>query len=114
MKKRFAALILIMLLSASGVASYICMVVRCLVLADDRAKEMLAGLDVFGNTGLFGGSRYETISSHTGRELQRGTWWAVCLSAFLDLLQKGHCAGANALEQPVLDVIEKTKSQKRT
>lgn len=107
MKKRLAALILIVLLSIAGAASYAYMVVRCLTLADNRAKEMLAGMDVFGNAGLFGGSRYETISSHAGRELRQGTWWAVCLSACLDLLQKGHCVGANAIEQPLIDAIGK-------
>lgn len=111
MKKRLAALILIVLLSLAGAAAYVHLVLRCLTLADDRAKEMLAGIDLFGNTGLFGGSRYETISSHTGREIKRGTWWAVCLSACLDLLQKGHCEGANALEQPVLDAIKEFEAK---
>jgi hypothetical protein len=111
MKVRLAGLILMVLLTVSAVLAWLHLLVRIMVLADDRAREMLCGLDLFGNTGLFNGSRWETISSHTGRELPKRTWWAVCLSAGLDVLQKGHCAGANALEQPLLDVIKKFESK---
>ena len=111
MKIRLAAIILLVLLSLAAIVAFAHLVVRCLILADDRAKEMLAGLDVFGNTGMFGGVRYETISSHTGRELKSRTWWAVALSWCLDLLQKGHCAGANAGEQPILDAINSVQNK---
>lgn len=106
MKVRVAGLILIALLTLAAIASWVHLVVRVVLVPDGRAREMLGGLDVFGNTGMFNGSRFETISSHTGRECLRGTRWALWLSAGLDLLQKGHCAGANALEQPLLDAIE--------
>lgn len=106
MKIRLVGLILIVLLTLAAIVSWLHLVVRVVLVPDNRAREMLAGLDVFGNTGMFNGSRFETISSHTGRELRKGTLWAVCLSAMLDVLEKGHCAGANDLEQPLLDAIK--------
>ena len=112
MKVRAAGLILIVLLTLAAIVSWLHLVVRVVLVPDNRAREMLAGLDVFGNTGMFNGSRFETISSHTGRECLRGTRWALWLSGSLDLLQKGHCAGANALEQPLLDAIQRYEPQK--
>ena len=110
MKTRLAGLILIVLLTLAAIVAWLHLALRIVISPDDRAREMLAGLDVFGNAGMFGGSRWETISSHTGREAVRGTRWAVWLSAALDLLQRGHCAGANASEQPLLDAIKNYKS----
>jgi predicted permease len=107
MTKRLAGIILIVLLSLAAIVGWFYMVLRVLVLADDKSKGMLAGLDTFGNVSLFGGSRFESISSQTGRELGNKTRWAVILNGFLNLIQKGHCKGANELEQPLLDYIEK-------
>lgn len=53
---------------------------------------------------LIGGSAYESISSRAWRERDRP--WARFVIWFTDLLQKGHCEGANAMEQPRLDRME--------
>ncbi len=109
MMVRLAGLILMLLLTPVAILGWLHLVARGLLFADTRAREMLGALDTFGNAAVFGGSRIETISSHAGREARRGTWWAVWVCAGLDVLQKGHCEGANALEQPLLDAVERYK-----
>jgi hypothetical protein len=67
---------------------------------------------MFGNAGLFGGSPYESISSHVGREIRtadRAPWWALALDALLDLIQAGHCEEANRREQPIVDAIQSAR-----
>lgn len=107
MHHRLTALIILMLLTTASVVAYLHLILRCVFHPDDRAKEILIGLDVFCNAGMFGGSRWETVSSHTGREIKNETWWALILRWVLDHIEAGHCESSNAVEQPVLDLLEK-------
>lgn len=107
MNRRAAALVILVLLTATAIISYLHLIARCFLSPDDRAKEILIGLDVFSNAGMFGGSRWETISSHTGRAARHGDWWALYLNRFLNLLDPGHCERTNSAEQPVLDMLKK-------
>lgn len=107
MHHRLAALVILMLLTMASVVAYLHLILRCVFRPDDRAKEILIGLDVFCNAGMFGGSRWETVSSHTGRERRRETWWALILGWVLDRIEPQHCAKANDVEQPVLDLLER-------
>lgn len=107
MHPRLVALVILLLLTGAGVVSFFHLVLRCIFHPDDRAREMLLGLDGFSNAGMFNGSRWETVSSHTGREIERNTWWALLLGWVLNHLDAGHCAKANELEQPVMDLLKK-------
>lgn len=107
MSHRIAALVILLLLTLASFVAYAHLILRCIFHPDDRAKEILLGLDGFCNAGMFAGSRWETISSHTGRAARRGDWWAMYLNRFLNLLDPGHCERTNSAEQPVLDMLNK-------
>ena len=111
MIRRIAGLILLILLTPAAIIAWIHLTLRVIIWPDNKAAEILTGLDLFGNAGMFNGSRWETISSHAGRELGKGTRWAIILSAFLDVLEKDHCIGANANEQPLLDEIHRFQTR---
>lgn len=107
MGHRIAALVILLLLTLASFVAYAHLILRCIFHPDDRAKEILLGLDGFCNAGMFAGSRWETVSSHTGREIRRETWWALVLGWLLDHIEHGHCAKANSTEQPVMDLLER-------
>lgn len=107
MHTRLAALIILILLTLASLVAYAHLILRCVFRSDDRAKEILLGLDGFCNAGVFGGSRWETVSSHTGREVKRGTTWAMVLAFLLDRIEPHHCAKANDCEQPVIDLLDR-------
>lgn len=104
---RVTALIILVLLTVGAIVSLAHLYLRFLLHPDKQTREMVLGLDGFVNAGMFGGSRWETVSSHTGREMKKGTWWAVWLSRVLHELEPHHCERTNEVEQPVMDLLEK-------
>lgn len=107
MHHRLTALIILLLLTMASFVAYVHLILRCIFHPDDRAREILIGLDFFVNAGAFGGSRWETVSSHTGREVKKETGWALLLSWLLNQIEPGHCTKANDVEQPVMDLLQK-------
>lgn len=77
-----------------------------LVVGDEVAgKRALRGLDMSANASALAGNPFETMSSHCGRV--QSTWWAKGVIWITDRVDRpGHCVGANAEEQPLLDLIE--------
>jgi hypothetical protein len=73
-----------------------------------RAKDGLRSMDMTTNCLWFSGSPHESVSSHSWREFgHKG--WAELIVRFTDLLQQGHCASANRVEQPIVYFIENRK-----
>ena len=107
MNHRLTALIILMLLTMASIIAYLHLILRFAFSPDERAKEILIGLDVFCNAGMFGGSRWETVSSHACRERKRATWWALILGWVLDKIEPNHCEEANQVEQPAMDLLER-------
>lgn len=106
LKQRLAGLVLLALLGPVALLGLLATLLLVLCGPIDKARSALRGMDMFGNASVFAGSYWETISSHAGREAAAGARWAVWLSRALDVLQRGHCAAANAQEQPLLNAIE--------
>lgn len=77
-----------------------------LVAGDEVAgKRALRGLDMAANASVLAGSPFETISSHCGRV--QTTWWARGVIWITDRVDRpGHCVGAAAKEQPLLELID--------
>jgi len=77
-----------------------------LVVGDaEAAKRALRAYDMSANASALAGNPFETMSSHSGRV--RNTWWARGVIWITDMVDHpGHCVGANAKEQPLLDLIE--------
>lgn len=74
----------------------------------DAGKRALRAYDMAANASALAGNPFETMSSHCGRV--RTTWWARGIIWITDKVdQPGHCVGANAKEQPMLDLIDKHK-----
>lgn len=55
------------------------------------ALNILVALDRLCNALFFFGAGDETISSHAGKEMLKGTPWACRLCKWLDWFQKDHC-----------------------
>jgi hypothetical protein len=71
----------------------------------DAAKRALRAYDMAANASALAGNPFETMSSHCGRV--RTTWWARGVIWITDHVDRpGHCVGANAKEQPLMDLIE--------
>lgn len=58
-----------------------------------RTIRLLLSIDQFLNVLLWNGSHYETISSHIGRKIEKGTatWFDKKLCCFLKKLENNHC-----------------------
>ncbi len=77
----------------------------------DAGKRALRAYDMAANASALAGNPFETLSSHCGRV--RSTWWARGIIWITDRVdQPGHCVGANAKEQPLLDLIDKHRSNR--
>lgn len=112
MKQRLAGLVLFAMLALVAVPGLVLLPLLILFGPVDAARRALRGLDMFGNSAVFGGSPYESISSHVGREMRSVEpvpWWALMLDALLDLIQAGHCEEANRREQPIVDAVESAR-----
>jgi hypothetical protein len=105
MKQRAAGLVLWLLLLCLVLPGMVLVPLLVLFGPIKWARKALTALDLFGNASVLAGNPYETISSHTGRELAYGTWWAVAINAVLDVLQPGHCTGAAKQEAPQLAAL---------
>lgn len=58
-----------------------------------RGLRLLLALDQFFNVLLWNGSQDETVSSHIGRKIEKGTatWFDKKLCYFLKKLENNHC-----------------------
>lgn len=73
----------------------------------DWLKRLLRCYTETTNVMLFNGSPYESTSSHAWRARDKA--WAKAVIAITDLLEPGHCEGANRREQPLLDAVANLK-----
>lgn len=105
MKQRLAGVVLWLLLCLVALPSLLLLPLLIWAGPIPWARDSLRGFDQFANATLFRGNPLETLSSHAWRD--RAAPWAAFLVWFLDLIQPGHCQGANAIEQPILDNIDK-------
>ncbi|PQA83795.1 hypothetical protein C5F52_04825 [Limnohabitans sp. TS-CS-82] len=77
-----------------------------------RGRAGVRALDNFVNATIFNGYAWESISSHAWRE--RDKRWAKVVIRLTDKFQPGHCQRANKREQPVVDLIRKSKLDSQT
>lgn len=103
MKMRTAGLVLWLLLCLVAIPSLLILPVLVLIGPIPWARQALHGFDQFANAALFRGSAMESISSHAWRDRDKPVF--ACIVWFLDQIQRGHCQGANAIEQPLIDLI---------
>ncbi|MEN9485590.1 MAG: hypothetical protein RJB37_3470, partial [Pseudomonadota bacterium] len=61
---------------------------------------------------VFNGYAWESISSHAWRE--RDQRWARVVIRVTDQFQKDHCLRANRREQPVVDLVLKSRLDRQT
>lgn len=107
---RIGGLVLWLLLAIPALLAVPAILVYLLFVAREevpKAKDALRCMDELVNAAWFGGSAYESLSSHAWRE--RGKWWARAIIWLTDLLQRGHCEEANRREQPIMDFVNKEK-----
>lgn len=105
MKARAIAFLLWLIFLIPHCLAPLLLLLRILFGSTQSAKDGLRSMDMTTNCLWFAGSPYESVSSHSWRELgHKG--WAGRIVWFTDLLQPGHCASANKTEQPIVDFID--------
>lgn len=80
---------------------------------NSRGRAGVRALDHFVNATVFDGYAWESISSHAWRVREQKRWARVVIW-LTDKFQKNHCQRANKREQPVVDLIVKSKLDKQT
>lgn len=106
MRARLLALVLWMIFLVPHCLAPLLALWRILFCSTQHAKDGLRSMDMTANCLIFAGSPYESVSSHSWREMGRKKW-AERIVELTDLIQQGHCAGANRIEQPIVDFVTK-------
>lgn len=70
-----------------------------------RSRQPMRTFDEMANTFWFGGSAYESLSSHAWDA--RHTWWGRLIVAVTDLADPGHCQRANGFEKRIVELVVK-------
>ncbi len=104
--RRAALIILFLALSTVAVRGWFATIIM-LARGREQGKEAARAFDQFGNASVFAGSRFETISGHTGRLIESDAppTWATRMHKFLDFFERGHCAKEKEREAPILAAI---------
>lgn len=80
---------------------------------NSRGRAGVRALDHFVNATVFNGYAWESISSHAWR-VRNEKWWARSVIRVTDFFQKNHCQRANKREQPVVDLVLKSRLDKQS
>ena len=72
-----------------------------------RSRHSMRVFDELTNTFWFGGSSYESLSSHAWKA--KNTWWGAFVVWITDLVEPGHCKRANEYEQRIVEFVESLK-----
>ncbi len=78
-----------------------------------RGRAGVRALDHFVNATVFNGYAWESISSHAWR-VREQKLWARAVIWLTDRFQKNHCQRANKREQPLVDLVVKSKLDRQT
>jgi hypothetical protein len=112
MKERAVGVVLLCVLIPLAVLGYWFLVWIGVFGPNSRGRAGVRAMDNFVNATLFNGYAWESISSHAWRE--RDKRWARLVIRITDKFQKGHCERANKREQPVVDLIRKSRLYEKT
>ena len=112
MKERSAGILLMCAIVPLAVIGYLMLVWIGLFGPNARGRAGVRALDHFVNATVFNGYAWESISSHAWRERDRR--WARVVIRVTDQFQKDHCLRANRREQPVVDLILKSRLDRQT
>ena len=112
MKERLAGFALMCAVVPMAVAGYLLLVWVGLFGPNARGRAGVRALDHFVNATVFNGHAWESISSHAWRERDRR--WARVVIRVTDWFQKDHCQRANKREQPVVDLVLKSRLDRQT
>jgi hypothetical protein len=112
MKERLAGLLLMCAVVPMAVCGYLMLVWIGLFGPNTRGRAGVRALDHFVNATVFNGYAWESISSHAWRERDRR--WARLVIRLTDHFQKDHCQRANKREQPVVDLVVKSRLDRQT
>lgn len=112
MKERLAGFLLMCAVVPMAVCGYLMLVWIGLFGPNARGRAGVRALDHFVNATVFNGYAWESISSHAWRERDRR--WARVVIRVTDQFQKDHCLRANRREQPVVDLILKSRLDRQT
>ncbi|WP_442775674.1 hypothetical protein [Sphaerotilus montanus] len=112
MKERLAGFLLMCAVVPMAVCGYLMLVWIGLFGPNARGRAGVRALDHFVNATVFNGYAWESISSHAWRE--RDQRWARVVIRVTDQFQKDHCLRANRREQPVVDLVLKSRLDRQT
>ncbi|WP_338413497.1 hypothetical protein [uncultured Sphaerotilus sp.] len=112
MKERLAGFLLMCAVVPMAVCGYLMLVWIGLFGPNARGRAGVRALDHFVNATVFNGYAWESISSHAWRERDRR--WAQVVIRVTDHFQQDHCQRANKREQPVVDLVLKSRLDRQT
>lgn len=112
MKERLAGFLLMCAVVPLAICGYLMLVWIGLFGPNARGRAGVRALDHFVNATVFNGHAWESISSHAWRE--RDKRWAQVVIRVTDRFQQDHCRRANKREQPVVDLVLKSKLDRQT
>ena len=112
MKERLAGFALMCAVVPMALAGWLLLVWVGLFGPNRRGRAGVRALDHFVNATVFNGYAWESISSHAWRERHRP--WARGVIWLTDKFQKDHCQRANKREQPMVDLMLKSKLHGQT
>ncbi|MEX8493599.1 hypothetical protein [Sphaerotilus sp.] len=112
MKERMAGFLLMCAVVPMAVCGYLMLVWIGLFGPNARGRAGVRALDHFVNATVFDGYAWESISSHAWRARDRR--WAKVVIRLTDHFQKDHCQRANKREQPVVDLVLKSRLDRQT
>jgi hypothetical protein len=112
MKERLAGFLLMCAVVPMAVCGYLMLVWIGLFGPNARGRAGVRALDHFVNATVFNGYAWESISSHAWREREQR--WAKVVIRVTDHFQKDHCQRANKREQPLVDLVVKSRLDRPT
>ncbi|WP_294000426.1 hypothetical protein [Sphaerotilus sp.] len=112
MKERLAGFLLMCAVVPMAVCGYLLLVWVGLFGPNARGRAGVRALDHFVNATVFNGYAWESISSHAWRARDRR--WAQVVIRVTDRFQPDHCRRANKREQPVVDLVLKSRLDRQT
>jgi hypothetical protein len=112
MKERSVGFILLLALVPLAILGYWLLIWVGFFGLNARGRAGVRAMDNFVNATIFNGYAWESISSHAWRE--RDKRWAKFVIFITDKFQPGHCQRANKREQPIVDLIRKSKLDQKT
>jgi len=112
MKERTVGFVLLCALIPLAIVGYWLLVWIGFFGPNARGRAGVRAMDNFVNATIFNGYAWESISSHAWRVQDKR--WAKVVICITDKFQPGHCELANMREQPLVDLIRKSKLDSQT